>query len=153
MQGGWTTVWDNDQKVPYTYKGNEWIGYDNIESVKEKTEYAISRKLGGVMIYSLEQDDVRGICGNGAYPLMSAIRSILNNDGGINPTTTTTTKIPSTTSSTKSSTSSAISTTTKSSPTSTTTLLPPSGTVCQNVGYARDPNNCNIFYRCEKNLQ
>ncbi|XP_059611118.1 chitinase-3-like protein 1 [Phlebotomus argentipes] len=144
IQGGWTTVWDDDQKVPYSYKGTEWIGYDNAESVKGKTEYAKSRGLGGVMIYSLEQDDVYGACGGGKYPLMNSIKSALSgSSGGGGTTTTTTTQKPGqTTSST---------TTTSTSTTTTTSAPPPSGSLCQSVGSVRDPNNCSIYYVCEKN--
>lgn len=35
-QGGWTIVWDNEQRVPHMYKGDQWIGYDNPQSIKVK---------------------------------------------------------------------------------------------------------------------
>ena len=37
-QGGWTTKWSEEQKVPYTYKGNQWAGYDNVESITIKVK-------------------------------------------------------------------------------------------------------------------
>ncbi|GAB0090565.1 Glyco_hydro_18 domain-containing protein [Sergentomyia squamirostris] len=152
MEGGWTTIFDNDQKVPYSYKGNQWIGYDNKESVKLKTEYAISRGLGGVMIYSLEQDDIRGFCGGGTYPLMSTIKTALNsagNGGSTNPTTTSTTT---TTLKPSQSTTTTKSTTTTTTASSITSTPPATGSICQKTGYMRDSNNCSIFYVCETNL-
>lgn len=62
--------------MPYAYKGNQWIGYDNEQSVKLKVEFAKSYSLGGVMIWSVETDDFRGICGS-KYPLLNAIKTTL----------------------------------------------------------------------------
>ena len=28
IQGGWTLVYQKDQEAPYTYKGNQWVGFD-----------------------------------------------------------------------------------------------------------------------------
>lgn len=36
QKGGWTVVWDDEQKVPYMYKGNQWVGYDTPESITLK---------------------------------------------------------------------------------------------------------------------
>lgn len=62
------------QKVPISVKGNQWIGYDNARSVKIKAEYAEGKRLGGVMVWSLEQEDAQNVCGAGKYPLLTAIR-------------------------------------------------------------------------------
>lgn len=58
------------------YKGLEWIGFDNIESIAEKSEYARSMRLGGVMLYWIDGDDKRSICGDTKFPLLEAIRSV-----------------------------------------------------------------------------
>jgi len=76
---GWTRVWDDANKVPYAYRGNQWVGYDDIDSVTIKTQYAISKGLGGAMIWSFDTDDVRNSCGAGAIPLLKAIRNTLRN--------------------------------------------------------------------------
>lgn len=47
----WTYVFNDEQKVPYAYKGSEWVGYDNIRSVKLKTQYILDNSLGGAMIW------------------------------------------------------------------------------------------------------
>ena len=31
-----TLVWDEEQKVPYIFKGDQWVGYDNLRSVQIK---------------------------------------------------------------------------------------------------------------------
>ena len=50
-KNGWTVVNDNNYKVPYAYKGNQWVGYDNQASMKLKAEYAVARNLGGIMFW------------------------------------------------------------------------------------------------------
>lgn len=32
LKDGATEVWNSAQDVPYAYKGNQWVGYDNIKS-------------------------------------------------------------------------------------------------------------------------
>lgn len=29
-QGGWTVVRDEEQRVPYAIKGDQWVGYDDV---------------------------------------------------------------------------------------------------------------------------
>lgn len=76
-ESGWTTVFDDKQKVPFTYRGNQWIGYDNVRSIKLKAAYAKNNKLAGVMIWSVNGDDRANVCGQGQFPLLNAIRSEL----------------------------------------------------------------------------
>ncbi|XP_001381999.2 acidic mammalian chitinase-like [Monodelphis domestica] len=73
-----TTAWIEDQKVPYAYKGNEWVGYDNIESYKHKVEFLKENGFGGAMVWALDLDDFLGtFCGEGSYPLLSNLKSLL----------------------------------------------------------------------------
>lgn len=74
---GWKREWDDTQKVPYAYGGNQWVGYDDVKSIKLKVKVAKKLNLGGVMMWSIEQDDVRNVCGGGEYPLLSAIHETL----------------------------------------------------------------------------
>lgn len=36
QNNGWNTGWDADQCVPYMYRGNQWIGYDDWDSIRKK---------------------------------------------------------------------------------------------------------------------
>uniref|UniRef100_A0A8D1Q6K2 Chitinase-3-like protein 1 n=1 Tax=Sus scrofa TaxID=9823 RepID=A0A8D1Q6K2_PIG len=67
------------QQVPYATKGNQWVGYDDQESVKNKAKYLKSRQLAGAMVWTLDLDDFRGnFCGqNLRFPLTSAIKDVL----------------------------------------------------------------------------
>ncbi|KAG5872423.1 hypothetical protein JTB14_013668 [Gonioctena quinquepunctata] len=59
----WTTVWDDEQKNHYKYHGNQWLGYDDEKSLREKARYIASQEMAGVMIWQIGQDDVFGDCG------------------------------------------------------------------------------------------
>ncbi|XP_046436429.1 acidic mammalian chitinase-like [Neodiprion fabricii] len=72
----WTTDWDEQQQVPYAHNGNQWVSYDNVKSITEKANYAKAMGLGGAMVWSIETDDFRGICGN-KYPLLNALNHVL----------------------------------------------------------------------------
>jgi GH18 family chitinase len=75
--------WDNDQRVPYAFAGTEWVGYDDVRSVKEKANYINGLGLGGAMIWAVDSDDYSGACGLGKYPLISAIYGIVVGGGTV----------------------------------------------------------------------
>ena len=75
-KNNWQRVWSQSQQVPYKYSGNQWVGYDDIESVSIKAKYSNSQNLGGIMIWSMENDDVTGSCGQGVFPLIKAVYDI-----------------------------------------------------------------------------
>jgi len=80
---GWTSVRDPDQKAIYSYNtGNRiWVGYDDLEAVKLKTDYIKAMGLAGSMVWSIETDDFHDSCGLGTpNPLQTAIWSNLNGD-------------------------------------------------------------------------
>ncbi|XP_071446319.1 probable chitinase 10 [Hetaerina americana] len=74
--GGWTKRVDEGGS-PYMVKGDQWIGYDNQESIANKISYVTNNQLGGVMVWSVDLDDFQGLCGKGKYPLLSAVKQAL----------------------------------------------------------------------------
>jgi chitinase len=74
LQNGWQQVFVDDQRAYYAFQGNQWVGYDAIQSIDLKTRYAQDAQLGGGMIWSLDNDDFSGsFCGQGNYPLLTRI--------------------------------------------------------------------------------
>lgn len=77
----WQYKYSSEHEVPIIYKSNQWIGYDNAQSIRKKVDYANALNLGGVMIWSIETDDFRGGCGT-KYPLLNTINNALGNSQG-----------------------------------------------------------------------
>lgn len=75
LNEGATRVYSTEQQAPYLYLNNQWIGYDDIESLKAKVNYTVSNNLGGWMVWEINEDDFTGQlgCGQGPYPLLNAI--------------------------------------------------------------------------------
>jgi len=78
LKNGWTEVKGSSCTVgPYAYKGNQWVGYDSLESVKYKMEYIKKKGLGGGMVWDVTMDDFHGACGQGKNPFLTAMRRYL----------------------------------------------------------------------------
>ncbi|PSN42059.1 hypothetical protein C0J52_15587 [Blattella germanica] len=79
----WTKTWDTVTHTPFMSHGNRFMSYDDKKSIAEKVEFAISKRLAGVSVWSLDQDDFRGHCDlaegdeESQYPLMKTINRIL----------------------------------------------------------------------------
>ncbi|GBM66514.1 Chitotriosidase-1 [Araneus ventricosus] len=138
---GWREVFAGNIQAPYAYKGNQWVGYDNVKSIGIKVDYLIREGLGGGMIWSLETDDFRGICGGGKYPLLTTIASKLKG------------KIQAPDPKRKTITRPAL------VPIITRPVVVPTTTQrrqefsCTKEGYSRDPSNCSVFYYCKPRVQ
>jgi len=80
---GYTVVEDASGTMgPYAYKGNQWVGYDDIAMIRHKSEYIKRNGFGGGMIWALDLDDFRGNCGCGTHPLLRTINQVLRNVPG-----------------------------------------------------------------------
>uniref|UniRef100_A0A2K5CNU4 Acidic mammalian chitinase n=1 Tax=Aotus nancymaae TaxID=37293 RepID=A0A2K5CNU4_AOTNA len=55
LKNGATQEWDAPQEVPYSYQGNEWVGYDNVKSFEIK-----QNNFGGAMVWAIDLDDFTG---------------------------------------------------------------------------------------------
>nr|CAD7397474.1 unnamed protein product [Timema poppensis] len=64
VNDGWNINWDDEADVPFANRGTLWVGYDDPDSIAEKAQYALDKGLGGAMVWSIDMDDFRGICGD-----------------------------------------------------------------------------------------
>ena len=73
---------------PFAYKGDQWISFDDIDTIKQKIKFLKDLNLGGVMVWALDLDDFQGSCqmGSEKYPLLKTINRELGllNDGKSN---------------------------------------------------------------------
>ncbi|XP_055296593.1 probable chitinase 10 [Sitodiplosis mosellana] len=74
IKKGWTVV-NSAEYGPYAFKDNQWVSYDDVETIGVKSKYIKDTKLAGGMIWSLDFDDFKGTCGAGNYPLLKALNT------------------------------------------------------------------------------
>jgi chitinase len=79
LSQGWIRVWQDEHKAPYAYSGVNWVGYDDVESLRIKVDYLKSKKLGGAMVWAIDLDDFSGsYCNQGKYPFINYIKTQLS---------------------------------------------------------------------------
>lgn len=81
LAAGAQRYWEPEQQVPYLIQGDQWVGYDDEESIKMKLKYIKEEGYAGAMIWNIDLDDFKQICPSSSrrYPLMSLMEETLNN--------------------------------------------------------------------------
>ncbi|XP_053610202.1 mucin-2 isoform X2 [Plodia interpunctella] len=174
----WTVMYPNPKAMgPVAYRGNQWVGYDDIEIVKRKAEYVAENGLGGIMFWSIDNDDFRGTCHGKPYPLIEAAKeayilktgatdnaivtekpqpsrtsSRRRNRPRTSTTTTTTTLKPTAAKTLSSKRKSSVTSTTPSwniiTPEPPTTPDPGSDFKCKDEGFFPHPRDCKKYFWC-----
>ncbi|XP_033118584.1 oviduct-specific glycoprotein-like isoform X2 [Anneissia japonica] len=84
LKAGGTVVRDEALQSPYAYIGNQWVGYDDTQSIARKTQWIKDNRYGGVIVWAIDLDDFSAIhCDEGPYPLLSAIKSGLESGDSV----------------------------------------------------------------------
>lgn len=82
---GWRRVFDDNTKSPYAFGGNQWVGYEDVEGIKHKTDLINKEGYAGAMVWAIELDDQTGVCGGGKFPLANAVsKGLGGNSNGDN---------------------------------------------------------------------
>lgn len=126
------TIFDVEHRNPYSYLGDQWVGYDNLQSINEKVQWLKNNGYAGWLMWNMDLDDFTGThCNAGRYPLTTAMNTALGVDIPTPAPTTAYTGPPTTT-------------------TTTTTLSPPNGEFCGGKpdGLYANPESCTSFYHC-----
>ena len=75
---GWNVVRDQEGRHgPYAYHQDQWVGYDDISMIRQKSQYVKDNGFGGGMIWALDLDDFANQCGCENYPLLRTINRVL----------------------------------------------------------------------------
>ncbi|KAJ8318036.1 hypothetical protein KUTeg_003127 [Tegillarca granosa] len=83
IKNGATRHWIDGAEVPYLVQRDQWVGYDDPESLRKKVDFVKQNGFGGIMVWALTLDDFSGTCGDGNFPLMHAINDELNKAGPV----------------------------------------------------------------------
>lgn len=62
---------------PYAFKDNLWVGYDDEAMARKKGEYVVKNGLGGIMFWTIDNDDFRGACHGRSYPIIEAAKEAM----------------------------------------------------------------------------
>lgn len=85
----WSKHFDKVAKVPYATSGDQWLSYEDSESIWAKMHLLKKMKLGGAMAWSIDADDFYGRCGI-RYALLNVIFAALGDPSALtteSPTT------------------------------------------------------------------
>jgi len=76
-----SVLWSDEARVPWAYCNGTFLTYENRRSVAEKVHYALSKGLGGVMVWQITEDTV-----GDRHPLLGAVhRAITVNSARVFP--------------------------------------------------------------------
>ncbi|KAJ9573430.1 hypothetical protein L9F63_009158, partial [Diploptera punctata] len=79
LRNGASYVWDDEMKVPYAIQGDQWVGFDDERSIRNKMHWIKDNGYAGAMVWTVDMDDFTGtICGGDVkYPLIGVMREEL----------------------------------------------------------------------------
>lgn len=70
LKSGAKYIWDEEQKIPYAVKGEQWVGFDDERSIRLKMRWIIDNGYAGAMVWTIDMDDFLGECTNTRFPLI-----------------------------------------------------------------------------------
>uniref|UniRef100_A0A182Y9P9 Uncharacterized protein n=1 Tax=Anopheles stephensi TaxID=30069 RepID=A0A182Y9P9_ANOST len=64
IRSGWNIFYDTVAQMPFAVRGNQWMSYENTNSIGVKMDFVREKRLGGVILQHVDYDDFRGFCGS-----------------------------------------------------------------------------------------
>ncbi|KAJ8319369.1 hypothetical protein KUTeg_004460 [Tegillarca granosa] len=62
----WNEEWNDEHKVPYAFKDDQW------------SNYIVNEGLGGALVWAIDFDDFNNWCGDGPFPLITKIKDVFS---------------------------------------------------------------------------
>lgn len=84
---GWRKGRESSQKSgPFAMTNDQWVGFEDYDSVAAKAKYVIDSGLGGIAAWTVDLDDFSNQCCLEAFPLLKSINRIFNRITSSKPT-------------------------------------------------------------------
>lgn len=81
---GFKVVHDHTEKIgTYAFFKDQWVTFEDIDTLKIKIKYVKGKNLGGVMLKTLDMDDFKGKCGCGKFPILNILSKELRGVGNV----------------------------------------------------------------------
>lgn len=78
-----TSWYKSGTMTPFASRGNLWVGYDSLQSIKFKLEQLVIKyDLKGATVWALDLDDFGGLCNEGMFPVLNVVHEVLSNASG-----------------------------------------------------------------------
>lgn len=77
LRTDWTRMWDQQALRPLAYSKNQWVSYEDEQSIRCKVKHIRLHHYGGVAVWTADMDDSAGSCGRKS-PLLKTIQEELN---------------------------------------------------------------------------
>lgn len=77
---GWRKEQEASKKSgPYAMSnGDQWVGFEDYDSVAAKAKYVLDSGLGGIAAWTLDLDDFNNVCCDESFPLLKSINRVFN---------------------------------------------------------------------------
>ncbi|KAK3866777.1 hypothetical protein Pcinc_027713 [Petrolisthes cinctipes] len=68
---------DPESKVPYAWRGRDWMSYEDSDSIEQKAKWIRDNGYAGVMTWNLNCDDWAGECSGKKFELHNVIKEVI----------------------------------------------------------------------------